>query len=157
MSTRKPRTLRPGALIRQDALKEPDFTLLVENAEIIKSYDFYSAVNRWFGLSHDDIQAEIPIVNKFLFVLGIIIGILMFSRGLIDGGLSVIGLWLRLLYFGIQSPAIALDDRFIRDKWTFLTPALSGLALTISQLIGMFIVPALNDESFQCDSFTTCL
>ena len=56
----------------------------------------------------------------------------MFARGLLDGRLSMIGLWLRLLYFGVTSGSYALDARLKADRWSFLTPALSGLILTIA-------------------------
>ena len=99
------------------------------------------------------LQLKIPFVNKIMTFFGILIGLLMFSRGLLDGGLSMIGLWLRLIYFGILSVSYAIDNRLEEDRWSFLTPALSGLLLTIAQLTGMFVI----DGPFECDSFSTCL
>ena len=95
----------------------------------------------------------IPLVNKIMTVFGIVIGLLMFTRGLLDGRLSMIGLWLRLLYFGVTSGSYALDARLKADRWSFLTPALSGLILTIAQLLGMFVV----DGPFECSDLQSCL
>lgn len=135
---------------RRFSMTETDLKPLIDK---INSNRFYSIINRWFGLSPSDIQHEIPLINNILTFFGIIIGCLMFVRGLIDGKLSMIGLWLRLLYFGVLSLSYALDDRLDKDRWAFLTPALSGLLLTVAQLIGMFI----TDGPFECNSFWTCL
>lgn len=147
MSTRQPR------IIRQNAMDEEELKPLLKDIDKINSSTFYSVVNRWFGLSPSDIQEEIPICNNILTIFGIIVGLLMFVRGLIDGKLSMIGSWLRLVYFGFLSISYAMDERLEEDRWSFLTPALSGLALTVAQLIGMFI----TDGPFECDSFLTCL
>ena len=101
----------------------------------------------------ESLQLKIPLVNKIMTVFGILIGILMFTRGLIDGGLSMIGLWLRLVYFGILTVSYGIDDRLKADRWSFLTPALSGLILTIAQLLGMFVV----DGPFECSDLQSCL
>ena len=82
---------------------------------------------------------KIPVINQIMTWFGILIGILFFARGLIDGRLSMIGLWLRLIYFSILSISYGLDDRLSADRLSFLIPSLSGLLLTLAQLTGMFI------------------
>lgn len=135
---------------RRFFMTEEELKPLIENIQLSK---FYSIINRWFGFSPSDIQQEIPLINNILTFFGIIIGALMFVRGLIDGNLSMIGLWMRLIYFFILSSSYALDERLNKDRWAFLTPALSGLLLTVAQLIGMFI----TNGPFECNSFSTCL
>lgn len=136
-------------LAREDTLNPEDMELLIMSQDDIN----VKLINRTICPTKESLQMKIPLVNKAMTFFGLAIGLLMFSRGLIDGGLSMIGLWLRLIYFGILSVSYAVDNRLEEDRWSFLTPALSGLLLTIAQLTGMFII----DGPFECDSFVTCL
>lgn len=136
-------------LSRQDALNEEELDSLLISQDDIN----VKIVNNILCFSNEAVQLKIPLINKLMTIFGIIIGILFFTRGLIDGGLSMIGLWLRLIYFTILSISYGVDDRLKADRWSFLTPSLSGLLLTIAQLTGMFII----DGPFECSSFSTCL
>ena len=139
---------------RRGASTTEELTSLIETDEFVSQNDINSEIiNSALCLSNEKIQLRIPLVNKIMTVFGIIIGLLMFARGLLDGRLSMIGLWLRLLYFGVTSGSYALDARLKADRWSFLTPALSGLILTIAQLLGMFVV----DGPFECSDLQTCL
>ena len=139
---------------RRGASTTEELTSLIETDEFVSQNDINSEIiNSALCLSNEKIQLKIPIVNKIMTVFGIIIGLLMFARGLLDGRLSMIGLWLRLLYFGVTSGSYALDARLKADRWSFLTPALSGLILTIAQLLGMFVV----DGPFECSDLQSCL
>ena len=139
---------------RRGASTTEELTSLIETDEFVSQNDINSEIiNSALCLSNEKIQLKIPLVNKIMTVFGIIIGLLMFARGLLDGRLSMIGLWLRLLYFGVTSGSYALDARLKADRWSFLTPALSGLILTIAQLLGMFVV----DGPFECSDLQTCL
>ena len=132
---------------RRGASTTEELTSLIETDEFVSQNDINSEIiNSALCLSNEKIQLKIPLVNKIMTIFGIIIGLLMFARGLLDGRLSMIGLWLRLLYFGVTSGSYALDARLKADRWSFLTPALSGLILTIAQLLGMFVV----DGPFEC-------
>ena len=137
---------------RRGASTTEELTSLIETDEFVSQNDINSEIiNSALCLSNEKIQLKIPLVNKIM--TGIIIGLLMFARGLLDGRLSMIGLWLRLLYFGVTSGSYALDARLKTDRWSFLTPALSGLILTIAQLLGMFVV----DGPFECSDLQSCL
>ena len=139
---------------RRGASTTEELTTLIETDEFVSQNDINSEIiNSALCLSNEKIQLKIPLVNKIMTIFGIIIGLLMFARGLLDGRLSMIGLWLRLLYFGVTSGSYALDARLKADRWSFLTPALSGLILTIAQLLGMFVV----DGPFECSDLQTCL
>ena len=139
---------------RRGASTTEELTSLIETDEFVSQNDINSEIiNSALCLSNEKIQLKIPLVNKIMTIFGIIIGLLMFARGLLDGRLSMIGLWLRLLYFGVTSGSYALDARLKADRWSFLTPALSGLILTIAQLLGMFVV----DGPFECSDLQTCL
>ena len=139
---------------RRGASTTEELTSLIETDEFVSQNDINSEIiNSALCLSNEKIQLRIPLVNKIMTVFGIIIGLLMFARGLLDGRLSMIGLWLRLLYFGVTSGSYALDARLKADRWSFLTPALSGLILTIAQLLGMFVV----DGPFECSDLQSCL
>ena len=139
---------------RRGASTTEELTSLIETDEFVSQNDINSEIiNSALCLSNEKIQLKIPLVNKIMPVFGIIIGLLMFARGLLDGRLSMIGLWLRLLYFGVTSGSYALDARLKADRWSFLTPALSGLILTIAQLLGMFVV----DGPFECSDLQSCL
>ena len=139
---------------RRGASTTEELTSLIETDEFVSQNDINSEIiNSALCLSNEKIQLKIPLVNKIMTVFGIIIGLLMFARGLLDGRLSMIGLWLRLLYFGVTSGSYALDARLKADRWSFLTPALSGLILTIAQLVGMFVV----DGPFECSDLQSCL
>tara|TARA_B100000945_G_C20118135_1_gene473518 strand:- start:170 stop:595 length:426 start_codon:yes stop_codon:yes gene_type:complete len=139
---------------RRGASTTEELTSLIETDEFVSQNDINSEIiNSALCLSNEKIQLKIPLVNKIMTVFGIIIGLLMFARGLLDGRLSMIGLWLRLLYFGVTSGSYALDARLKADRWSFLTPALSGLILTIAQLLGMFVV----DGPFECSDLQSCL
>ena len=139
---------------RRGASTTEELTSLIQTDEFVSQNDINSEIiNSAFCLSNEKIQLRIPLVNKIMTVFGIIIGLLMFTRGLLDGRLSMIGLWLRLLYLGVTSGSYALDARLKADRWSFLTPALSGLVLTIAQLLGMFVV----DGPFECSDLHSCL
>ena len=139
---------------RRGASTTEELTSLIETDEFVSQNDINSEIiNSALCLSNEKIQLKIPLVNKIMTVFSIIIGLLMFARGLLDGRLSMIGLWLRLLYFGVTSGSYALDARLKADRWSFLTPALSGLILTIAQLLGMFVV----DGPFECSDLQSCL
>ena len=139
---------------RRGASTTEELTSLIETDEFVSQNDINSEIiNSALCLSNEKIQLKIPIVNKIMTLFGIIIGLLMFARGLLDGRLSMIGLWLRLLYFGVTSGSYALDARLKADRWSFLTPALSGLILTIAQLLGMFVI----DGPFECSDLQSCL
>jgi len=139
---------------RRGASTTEELTSLIETDEFVSQNDINSEIiNSALCLSNEKIQLKIPLVNKIMTIFGIIIGLLMFARGLLDGRLSMIGLWLRLLYFGVTSGSYALDARLKADRWSFLTPALSGLILTIAQLLGMFVV----DGPFECSDLQSCL
>ena len=97
---------------RRGASTTEELTSLIETDEFVSQNDINSEIiNSALCLSNEKIQLKIPIVNKIMTVFGIIIGLLMFARGLLDGRLSMIGLWLRLLYFGVTSGSYALDAR----------------------------------------------
>ena len=139
---------------RRGASTTEELTSLIETDEFVSQNDINSEIiNSALCLSNEKIQLKIPLVNKIMTIFGIIIGLLMFARGLLDGRLSMIGLWLRLLYFGVTSGSYALDARLKADRWSFLTPALSGVILTIAQLLGMFVV----DGPFECSDLQSCL
>ena len=139
---------------RRGASTTEELTSLIETDEFVSQNDINSEIiNSALCLSNEKIQLKIPLVNKIMTIFGIIIGLLMFARGLLDGRLSMIGLWLRLLYFGVTSGSYALDARLKAYRWSFLTPALSGLILTIAQLLGMFVV----DGPFECSDLQSCL
>ena len=139
---------------RRGASTTEELTSLIETDEFVSQNDINSEIiNSALCLSNEKIQLKIPLVNKIMTIFGIIIGLLMFARGLLDGRLSMIGLWLRLLYFSVTSGSYALDARLKADRWSFLTPALSGLILTIAQLLGMFVV----DGPFECSDLQSCL
>ena len=149
------RTPRDFININREKVKnEEEFESLLKRSKILPQQDIDTyLINKTLCVNNDAIQQKIPTVNKLMTVFGILIGILMFLRGLIDGGLSMIGLWLRLIFFSMLSLSYGLDNRLEADRWSFLTPALSGLLLTVAQLIGMFII----DGPFECDSFSNCL
>ena len=139
---------------RRGASTTEELTSLIETDEFVSQNDINSEIiNKALCLSNEKIQLKIHLVNKIMTIFGIIIGLLMFARGLLDGRLSMIGLWLRLLYFGVTSGSYALDARLKADRWSFLTPALSGLILTIAQLLGMFVI----DGPFECNDLQSCL
>lgn len=142
---------------RRRAATTEELQNLITSDEFVSQHDINTEViNNLICLSESqnkEIQLKIPLINMIMTFFGIVIGLLMFTRGLIDGRLSMIGLWLRLVYFTVLSGSYALDARLKKDRWSFLTPALSGLLLTIAQLIGMFVV----DGPFECSDFMTCL
>lgn len=147
------RTSQRGSYInlkRQNALDEDEFDELLTSQQNIDSDVIGSLI---CCMDRDKIQMKIPLINQIMTWFGILIGVLFFTRGLIDGRLSMIGLWLRLLYFSILSISYGLDDRLSADRLSFLVPSLSGLLLTLAQLTGMFIV----DGPFECNSFENCL
>lgn len=142
---------------RRRAATTEELQNLITSDEFVSQHDINTEViNNLICLSESqnkEIQLKIPLINMIMTFFGIVIGLLMFTRGLIDGRLSMIGLWLRLVYFTVLTGSYALDARLKKDRWSFLTPALSGLLLTIAQLIGMFVV----DGPFECSDFMTCL
>ena len=146
MTTRTPRK----SFRRQDAVDPSELELILDN-EITQRDIETKVINRC--INNEAIQRRIPLINQIMLYFGITIGLLMFARGLIDGALSMIGLWLRLIYFATLSFSYGFDSRLSADRWSFLTPALSGLLLTLAQLVGMFI----TNGPFTCDSFVTCL
>jgi len=137
---------------RQDAVDPEELEILLDK-EMTQHDIETKAINRALCMSNKSVQRRIPLINQIMLYFGIIIGLLMFARGLIDGGLSMVGLWLRLIYFITLSFSYGFDDRLTADRWSFLTPALSGLLLTVAQLAGMFI----SNGPFTCNSLETCL
>jgi hypothetical protein len=145
-------TFRSSNIIlkRQNAMDEEEFEDILTSQQDIDSEVVGSII---CCVNRDKVQMKIPVINQIMTWFGVVIGILFFIRGLIDGRLSMIGLWLRLFYFSILSISYGLDDRLTVDRLSFLIPSLSGLLLTLAQLIGLFI----SDGPFTCDSFETCL
>lgn len=90
-------------------------------------------------------------VNNWMVPVGILTGLLMFIKGLLTGGLSVIGLGLQVFYFSVLSYAAVADKR--GDWVSRFIPSFSGLLLCVSQIIGIFII----NGPFECNDFESCL
>ncbi len=94
---------------------------------------------------------EVETINNYMIPVGIITGLLMFTKGLLTGGLSIFGLGLQFFYFTILSYAAVADKR--GDWISRFIPSISGLFLCVSQIIGIFII----NGPFTCDDFKSCL
>lgn len=94
---------------------------------------------------------EIESVNNWMVPLGILTGILMFIKGLLAGGLSIIGLFFQVIYFSVLSYYALADQR--GDWLSRFIPSISGLLLCLSQIFGIFVV----NGPFECNDFKSCL
>lgn len=94
---------------------------------------------------------EVEHINNWMVPVGIVTGLLMFIKGLLTGGLSVIGLGLQVFYFSVLSYAAIADKR--GDWVSRFIPSFSGLLLCVSQIFGIFII----NGPFECNDFKSCL
>ena len=89
----------------------------------------------------------IPKLVVFLHVLlSPICGMFMSVRGAYDGRLSIVGLFLRSVYFILLIVVGLYDDRFEKyEKWARIIPAFFGIVSIGIQMIGV-------TSSYTCDT-----
>ena len=93
--------------------------------------------------ANDAIPKLVVVLNTFLNPL---IGVLIALRASYDGRISLIGISLRILYFGVFILVIYLDARFEKmERWARLVPKLFGIVMIGVQLLG--VIP-----NYHCDT-----